>query len=71
MPIKLIDAICTCCGNDMRLPEHIADLPCDGRLCGECAKRLLKQSLCVLEQLGMFGKRRRQLAIEAVGQEYS
>jgi len=42
MAIKLIDAVCTKCGAEMQLPEHVAELPCDARLCEECVKRLVE-----------------------------
>lgn len=41
MAIELIDTTCTRCGAPMQLPEHVAALPCDARLCGECTRRLL------------------------------
>jgi len=40
--VKLVTVTCTKCGEPMRLPEHVADLPADERLCGACVKKLLK-----------------------------
>ena len=41
MAIKLIDTFCSCCGDPMTLPEHVADLPADARLCEVCVRRLI------------------------------
>ena len=42
--IEMIDTTCTKCGEPMRLPEHVANLPADERLCGACVKKLKKLS---------------------------
>ena len=41
--IKMIDTTCTKCGQPMRLPEHVADLPADARLCAGCVRALLRE----------------------------
>ena len=40
--IELIDTTCTRCGQPMRLPQHVADLPADARLCAVCVRLLLR-----------------------------
>ena len=42
MAIELVATICTKCGEEMRLPEHVADLPADARLCAVCVCALLR-----------------------------
>lgn len=54
MATKRIDTKCTKCGQPMKLPEHVVALPCDARLCAKCTRALLRSSLRVLEQAGMF-----------------
>ena len=39
--IEMIDTTCTQCGQPMRLPEHVADLPADARLCAGCVRALV------------------------------
>jgi len=51
MAIKLIDAVCTKCGAEMQLPEHVAELPCDARLCEECVKRLVEAQPAAVRDL--------------------
>ena len=55
MAIQLVECQCTRCGEAMRLPKHIVDLPCHARLCGVCTKRLLGQLLWVLEKMDTRG----------------
>ena len=40
--IKLVEIPCTQCGNEMHLPEHVADLPAHARLCAVCVRALLR-----------------------------
>ena len=41
MTLALITVICTRCGEEMRLPQHVADLPADARLCGTCVQEMV------------------------------
>ena len=40
--IKLVEVTCTQCGQPMCLPQHVADLPADARLCAVCVCALLR-----------------------------
>jgi len=35
----------------MQLPEHVAELPCDARLCEECVKRLVEAQAAAVRDL--------------------
>ena len=41
MTLTLITVICTKCGEELHLPQHVADLPADARLCAVCVRALL------------------------------
>ena len=52
--IRQIQTVCTKCGAEMRLPQHVADLPADARLCAVCVRALLPLFVPQAEQTGMF-----------------
>ena len=54
MTLALITTICTKCEQPMRLPQHVADLPADARLCAVCVRALLLLFVPQAEQVGMF-----------------
>ena len=62
--MKLVTVICTKCGQPMRLPEHVADLPADARLCAVCVRALLR----MFEQHHVREKVRMWQAMEAACQ---
>ncbi len=41
MATEVVAVTCTRCGNPMRLPAHVADLPADERLCGACTRAMV------------------------------
>ena len=51
MAIQLIAVTCTKCSKPMQLPEHVAELPCDARLCEECVKRLVEAQPAAVRDL--------------------
>lgn len=54
MAITLVEVTCTRCSAPMKLPEHVLDLPADAKLFAKCTRALLRSSLKVLEQAGVF-----------------
>ena len=46
---QLVTVTCTKCGQPMRLPEGVAKLPCDERLCGKCTRRRLRAMVARME----------------------
>ena len=42
MTLALITVICTKCGEELHLPQHVADLPAHARLCAVCVRALLR-----------------------------
>lgn len=39
----MIEVTCTQCGQPMHLPQHVADLPADARLCNRCLRKMIKE----------------------------